>query len=154
MERKILSMIYTPLTKKAMKIAFSAHKEQTDKNGMPYIYHPIHLAEQMSDEATTCVALMHDVIEDTDMTFEQLEEEGFTTEVIDALRLMTHDESVPYLDYVAEIKKNPIALEVKLADLKHNSDLTRLDYIDDKVLTRVKKYKQAIELLLISSKRE
>lgn len=140
-------MIYTPLTKKAMRIAFEAHKNQTDKNGMPYIYHPIHLAEQMSDEATTCVALLHDVIEDTDMTFEQLQREGFTAEIITALKLMTHDESVPYLEYVGEIKKNSVAATVKMADLKHNSDLTRLDHIDDKALIRADKYKKAIALL-------
>lgn len=140
-------MIYTALTKKAMRIAFEAHKEQTDKNGMPYIYHPIHLAEQMLDEPTTCVALLHDVIEDTDMTFEQLQAEGFTPEIIAALRLMTHDENVPYMDYVSEIKKNPIAARVKLADLQHNSDLTRLDHVDENALIRAEKYKKAIELL-------
>ena len=140
-------MIYTTLTQKAMRIAFEAHKEQTDKNGIPYIYHPIHLAEQMSDEATTCVALLHDVIEDTDMTFEQLQAEGFTPEMMDALRLMTHDERIPYLDYVAEIKKDSIAAKVKLADLKHNSDLTRLDHVDERAIRRVEKYKKAIDLL-------
>ena len=140
-------MIYTALTKKAMRIAFEAHKEQTDKNGMPYIYHPVHLAEQMSDEATTCVALLHDVVEDTDMTFEQLQAEGFTPEIIAAIRLMTHDDNVPYMDYVAEIKKNAIASAVKLADLRHNSDLTRLDHVDEKALARAEKYKQAIDLL-------
>ena len=140
-------MIYTTLTKKAMRIAFEAHKEQTDKTGIPYIYHPIHLAEQMSDEAEICVALLHDVIEDTDMTFEQMEAEGFTPEIIAALRLLTHDENVSYLDYVAEIKKNPIATKVKLVDLKHNSDLTRLDHVDEKAILRVEKYKKAIALL-------
>lgn len=140
-------MIYTALTKKAMRIAFEAHKDQTDKNGMPYIYHPIHLAEQMSDELTTCVALLHDVIEDTDMTFEQLEAAGFGAEIIAALRLMTHDEDVPYMDYVAEIKKNAIATKVKLADLKHNSDLSRLDYVDEKAIIRAEKYRKAIDLL-------
>ena len=140
-------MIYTALTKKAMRIAFEAHKDQTDKNGMPYIYHPIHLAEQMSDEVATCVALLHDVIEDTDMTFEQMEAAGFTPEIIAALRVMTHDENVPYMDYVAEIKKNAIATKVKLADLKHNSDLTRLDDVDENAMIRVEKYKQAMDLL-------
>ena len=140
-------MIYSTLTKKAMRIAFEAHKDQTDKSGMPYIYHPIHLAEQMSDEATTCVALLHDVIEDTDMTFEQLQAEGFPPEIIAALILMTHDERIPYFDYVTEIKKNPIAAKVKLADLMHNSDLTRLDHVDDKAIRRVEKYKKAIEIL-------
>ena len=141
-------MIYTVLTKKAMKIAFEAHKEHIDKSGMPYIYHPIHLAEQMPDEATICVALLHDVIEDTDMTFEQLQAEGFTSEIIDALRIMTHDEKIPYLDYVAEIRKNAIATRVKLADLKHNSDLSRLDLVDDKSMIRVEKYRSAINLLI------
>ena len=139
-------MIYTPLTKKAMKIAFWAHKDQTDKSGMPYIYHPVHLAEQMTDEATTCVALLHDVVEDTQVTFEDLEA-GFTPEIIDALRLLTHDDAVPYMEYVAAIKNNPIAKAVKLADLAHNSDLTRLDVVDEKALKRVEKYKQAMDLL-------
>lgn len=140
-------MIYTALTKKAMKISFNAHKEQVDKNGIPYIYHPIHLAEQMSDENTTCVALLHDVVEDTEITFEDLEKEGFTKEIIEALKLMTHDEAVPYLEYVKKIKNNPIATTVKLADLNHNSDLTRLDVVDEKAKERVQKYKKAIEIL-------
>ncbi len=141
-------MVYTTLTKKAMKISFKAHKNQTDKNGMPYIFHPIHLAEQMTDEKTICVALLHDVVEDTDITFEELENEGFTEDIIDALKLMTHDDSVPYMDYVKEIKTNRIATTVKIADLKHNSDLTRLDIVDEKAIKRVEKYKKAIELLL------
>lgn len=140
-------MIYTNLTKKAMKVAFEAHKNQVDKNGIPYIYHPVHLAEQMTDESTICVALLHDVVEDTDMTFEQLADEGFTDEIIDALRLMTHDKAVPYMEYVKKIKTNPIATTVKLADLRHNSDLTRLDTVNEKALERAEKYKKAIELL-------
>lgn len=140
-------MIYTKLTKLAMQISFDAHKEQKDKSGLPYVFHPFHLAEQMTDEITTCVALLHDVVEDTDMTFEKLSELGFTTEIIDALKLLTHDDSVPYMDYVKEIAKNPVAKAVKLADLAHNSDLTRLDIIDEKALKRAEKYKQAMELL-------
>ena len=140
-------MLYTKLTKKAMKIAFAAHKNQTDKNGIPYIYHPIHLAEQMADEKTICVALLHDVVEDTDITFEQLVREGFPDDIIEALKLLTHDDSIQYMDYVKEIKSNPIAAAVKLADLKHNSDLTRLDVIDEKAINRAEKYKKAIRLL-------
>jgi len=140
-------LLYTRLTKKALRIAFDAHKEQTDKTGLPYIFHPFHLAEQMTDEATTCVALLHDVVEDTDMSFEQLAAEGFTGEMLSALRLLTHDPSVPYMDYVRGIKENPIAKAVKLADLRHNSDLSRMDIIDEKAIERTKKYKQAIELL-------
>lgn len=141
-------MLYTELTKKAMKIAFEAHKEQTDKNGMPYIYHPIHLAEQMYDEETICVALLHDVVEDTDITFEQLVEAGFPEKIITALKAMTHVDGEPYMDYVKAIKNNPIATKVKLADLRHNSDLTRLDKVDEKALKRVEKYKDAMEILL------
>ena len=140
-------MLYTKLTKKAMKIAFAAHKNQTDKNGIPYIYHPIHLAEQMADEKTICVALLHDVVEDTDITFEQLVREGFPDDIIEALKLLTHDDSIQYVDYVKEIKSNPIAAAVKLADLKHNSDLTRLDVIDEKAINRAEKYENAIRLL-------
>ena len=141
-------MIYTKLTKLAIKISFEQHKDQKDKTGLPYVYHPFHLAEQMNDENSTCVALLHDVIEDTDMTFEDLEQYGFNQEIINALKLLTHDENVPYMDYVKEIKNNEIAKKVKLADLKHNSDLTRLDVINEYDLERVKKYQQAIEYLL------
>lgn len=140
-------MIYTDLTKKALKISFNVHKDQLDKSGMPYVYHPFHLAEQMDDEYSTCVALLHDVVEDTDTTLDDLAK-IFPKEVADAIALMTHDDNVPYLDYVRTIKSNPIASKVKLADLKHNSDLTRLDKVDDKAIERVEKYKKAIEILV------
>ncbi len=140
-------MIYTSLTKKALKLCFEAHKEQVDKSGMPYVFHPFHLAEQMTDEATTVVALLHDVVEDTDITFEELEKQGFNDEIISALKLLTHNDNTPYMDYVAEIKKNSVATKVKLADLRHNSDLTRLDVIDEKALKRKEKYEKAIKLL-------
>ena len=117
-------MVYTELTKKAMKIAYEAHHGQTDYNGIPYIFHPIHLAEQMEDEISCCAALLHDVAEDTPVTLETLSRD-FPPEVIDALRLLTHDDTVDYFDYVRAIKDNPIAKKVKLADLAHNSDQTR-----------------------------
>lgn len=141
-------MIYTELTKKALRLCFEAHKDQLDKSGLPYVFHPFHLAEQMDTEETVCVALLHDVVEDTDYTLEDLIAMGFPKPVTDALALMTHDENVPYLDYVAKMKDNPVARQVKLADLKHNSDLTRLDRIDEKALERVEKYRKAMELLL------
>lgn len=141
-------MIYTKLTKKAMRIAFEAHKNQMDKSNIPYIYHPIILATQMKDEVTTCVALLHDVVEDTDISFEDLKKEGFTEEIIDALKLLTHDPNVPYMDYVKEIKNNPVATTVKLADLRHNSDLSRMDgEISEYALQRNEKYLKAIEYL-------
>lgn len=140
-------MIYTPNTKKAMKLCFEAHKDQKDKSGLPYVFHPLHVAEQMPDEKTTVVALLHDVIEDTSCSMQDLREMGFDEDVLDALALMTHDSSVPYMDYVRKIKDNPIARTVKLADLRHNSDLTRLDEINETALKRVEKYKAAIQLL-------
>ena len=139
-------MLYTPLTKKAIKLAYIAHKDQYDKAGLPYITHPLHLAECMDDEYTTIAALLHDVVEDTDITLDDLAKE-FPKEVIDALKLLTHQKSIPYMDYVAKIKTNDIAKAVKIADLKHNSDLTRLDNITDKDLERIKKYQEALELL-------
>lgn len=140
-------MIYTELTKKAMKLCFAAHKDQVDKSGLPYVFHPFHLAEQMPDELTTVAALLHDVVEDTPYTFSDLQEMGFPTAVLDALRLLTHDDATPYLDYVARLKDNPIARAVKLADLRHNSDLTRLNHVDARAVERVDKYRKAIALL-------
>jgi (p)ppGpp synthase/HD superfamily hydrolase len=140
-------MIYTPLTKKAMQFCFAAHKEQTDKSGLPYVFHPFHLAEQMPDELTAAAALLHDVVEDTPYTLDDLRSQGFPETVIDALELLTHREGVSYFDYVAAIKLNPIARQVKMADLRHNSDLTRLDVVDSSALARVEKYKKALEIL-------
>ena len=141
-------MIYTPLTKKAMCLCFDAHKEQRDKSGLPYVFHPFHLADQMEDENTTIVALLHDLVEDTPYTLTDLEAMGFPQAAIDAIALMTHADDVPYMDYVAKIKENPIARAVKLADLRHNSDTTRLDTVTNKDLARVEKYRAAMDLLL------
>lgn len=140
-------MIYTEKTKAALKLCFEAHKNQTDKSGMPYVFHPFHLAEQMKDEDTTIAALLHDVVEDTDYTIADLKQMGFPPNVIEALELLTHNDDTPYMEYVAKTKNNPIARAVKLADLEHNSDLSRLDTIDEKVLKRKEKYSQAIRLL-------
>ena len=92
-------------------------------------------------------ALLHDLVEDTDYTIETLIAMGFDKVVTDAIALMTHADQVDYMDYVRMIKENPIAKAVKLADLRHNSDLTRLDVVDEKALTRREKYLKAIELL-------
>ena len=117
-------MIYTALTNKALRLAYTAHHGQTDKSGQPYIFHPYHLAELMTDEVSACVALLHDVAEDTNLTLEDLERE-FPQEVTDALRLLNHERGTDYFDYVRAIKQNPVAVKVKLADLAHNSDETR-----------------------------
>lgn len=117
-------MIYTPMTNKAMKIAYHAHHGQLDKCGIPYIFHPLHLAEQMEDEISCTVALLHDVAEDTAISLEDLSRE-FPEEVMRPLRLLTHDKGTDYSDYVRSVKADPIAVKVKLADLAHNSDQTR-----------------------------
>ncbi len=140
-------MIYTKDTKKALKLCFEAHKDQLDKSSLPYVFHPFHLAEQMDTEEATVVALLHDVVEDTNYTLEDLKNMGFSEAVISAIALLTHEEGAEYMDYVKKIKCNEIARKVKLADLKHNSDLSRLDIVDEKALKRREKYLKAIELL-------
>lgn len=140
-------MIYTAMTKMAMKLCFETHKDQVDKTGLPYVFHPFHLAEQMDDEISTVCALLHDVVEDSDTTFEDLAKMGFSGEIIDVLKLLTHAEEVPYMDYVREIKKNPTATKVKIADLKHNSDTTRLDVVDEWAIKRNEKYAEALRIL-------
>lgn len=139
-------MIYTKNIKKAVNIAYNAHMGQSDRFGMPYVFHPIHLAESMDTEEECICAILHDVVEDTSITFEQLEKE-FSKGVIEALKLLTHDKKVPYNEYIIKLKDNPIAKKVKLADLKHNSDITRLNYLSPKDIIRNKKYKKAIKIL-------
>ena len=144
-------MIYSKMTIIALGFCFEAHKEQRDKSGRPYVFHLFHLAEQMKDENTTIVALLHDVIEDTDYTIDDLKKMKFDDDVISAISLMTHDPDVLYMVYVEAIKSNPIAKAVKLADLRHNSDMTRLDAVTIKDQKRADKadkyYIRAIELL-------
>jgi (p)ppGpp synthase/HD superfamily hydrolase len=140
-------MIYTDMTKRALSICFEAHKDQLDKSGMPYVFHPFHLAEQMETEETTIVALLHDVIEDSSINADDLKEEGFSEEIIEAILLMTHEKGADYKKYVKAIKSNPIARAVKLADLRHNSDLSRLNVITDEALERRKRYLEALEIL-------
>ena len=143
-------MIYTPMTNKAMRIAYKAHHGQLDYNGIPYIFHPIHLAEQMDDEISCCAALLHDVVEDTDVTMEDLARE-FPAQVMEVLKLLTHNDDVPYFDYVREIKKHPVAKKVKLADLAHNSDQTRCvdsDLTEERLAYWKDKYAKAQTILL------
>lgn len=140
-------MIYTPLTNRAMQIAYEAHHRQLDKCGMPYIFHPFHLAEQMDDEYAVCVALLHDVLEDTDYPRKALAAE-FPKEVMDAVDLLTHEKGVPYLEYVEKIRPNPLAKKVKLADLTHNTDSTRMPLDGPAAQRRLEeKYLKAFEIL-------
>lgn len=134
-------MIYTLLTNKALRLAYAAHHGQTDKSGQPYIFHPYHLAEQMTDEVSACAALLHDVVEDTELTIEELERE-FPKEVTEALRLLTHQAGTDYFDYVRAIRKNPVAMKVKLADLAHNSDETRFAGCGDIPAERLAKWRE------------
>lgn len=140
-------MIYTDKTKKALRLCYEAHKDQVDKSGLPYVHHPFHLAEQMEDEDATVAALLHDVAEDTAYTLEDLRAMGFGEAVMEALACLTHDPAVPYMEYVKRIRENDIARRVKLADLRHNSDITRLDVVDQKALDRIEKYAAALKIL-------
>lgn len=140
-------MIYTRMTKAALKLCFDAHKDQVDKSGQPYVFHPFHLAEQMDTEEAVCVALLHDVIEDTDFTIDDMRDAGMNEAVLDALLLLTHDPTVEYMDYVRALSHNPLARKVKLADLKHNMDASRLDSVTEADLERKAKYKEAFVLL-------
>lgn len=140
-------MIYTHLTNEAMKLAYRAHHGQVDKGGIPYVFHPYHLAQQMPDEYTTCVALLHDVVEDTDVTLEDIRR-SFPAEVADAVAVMTHAKDEPYLDYIKRVSLNPIAKIVKLADLRHNSDQTRMEGASQATLAYFQeKYRKAFEIL-------
>ena len=144
-------MIYTPLTIKAVNIAYRAHEGQFDKGGLPYIFHPYHLAEQMRDEYSVCAAVLHDVVEDTDVGIDVIEQE-FPAEVARAVRLLTHEPEVPYLEYIERLKDDPIARQVKLADLAHNMDDTRNagdeSETEEKKRKRREKYTKAKEILL------
>lgn len=143
-------MIYTSMTIKAMKLAYKAHEGQVDRSGVPYIFHPIHLAEQMDEEISCTVALLHDVVEDTEVTLAELEQ-AFPSVVTEAVRLLTHDKSVDYYDYVRNLKPNAIAKKVKLADLAHNSDEIRSKAAgcsEKQILHWREKYSRAKEILL------
>ena len=140
-------MIYTELTRRAMNIAYQAHHGQFDKSGVPYIFHPDHLAEQMDDEYSACAALLHDVAEDTDITLTELATD-FPQEVVNAVKLLTHSDDEDYFDYVRRVKSDPVARKVKLADLRHNSDASRLPGKHDAcTLSRLEKYRKAITIL-------
>ena len=142
-------MIYTEKTKRALSLCFEAHKNQKDKSGLPYVFHPFHLAEQMETESLVIVSLLHDVVEDSDVKIEDIEKMGFDVSVIEALRLLTHTPEVDYFDYVKAISKNEIARRVKIADLTHNSTLERFNYKDITPfdIERQKKYFKSLEML-------
>lgn len=140
-------MIYTKQTKKALNIAYNAHNGQLDKGGMPYIFHPFYIAMHMDTEEEIITALLHDVLEDTDITLDDLKKEGFGENILCALSLLCHDEKDEYMDYIKKIKNNPLARKVKLVDLANNSMLERIDTPSQKDYLRIEKYKKAIAIL-------
>ena len=148
-------MIYTPLTNQALCFAYNAHHGQLDYNGIPFIFHPLHLAEAMEDEISCCAAILHDVVEDTDCTLEDLRK-VFPEEVVEVVALLTHEDSAEYnnqdyFDYIRRIKAHPIAKKVKLADIAHNSDQSRCTGAglpEEKLRFWQQKYQKALEILM------
>ncbi|MDM8301664.1 hypothetical protein [Collinsella tanakaei] len=136
-------MLYTPATKRALRYCLACHEGQLDKTSLPYALHPVHLAEQMDGEDETCVALLHDVMEDCGKTPDDLWGIGMSERVVEALTLLTHDPTLPYLDYVRHLRDNPVARAVKIADLRHNSQLARLDEVRPRDVERLRKYMEA-----------
>ena len=140
-------MIYTEMTKKAMKYMFEHHKDQYDKSGIPYVFHPFTVAYSLENEDECVVALLHDIVEDTNVTFEDLENEGFSIDVINTLKLLTHKEDEDYFEYINRISKNELATKVKIQDLLHNMQDGRLNKITEKDIQRKEKYKKALDIL-------
>lgn len=133
---------------KAIKIAIEEHYDTYDKSGAPYILHPLHLMNQfMFDKELAMIAVLHDVVEDSDITLDDLADEGFNNRVLCAVGLLTHEKGVSYEDYIEKIGTNFDAIRVKRKDLEHNSDITRLKGVTDKDFARIKKYHRAFTRL-------
>jgi len=136
---------------RAIEIAARTHAGQTDKGGAPYILHPLRVMLRVAPGAQQIVAVLHDVVEDSDVTFEDLEREGFSAEVVKGLRAVTKVEGESYEDFVARAALDPVGKAVKLADLMENSDLSRIAEPSQKDLERVEKYGRAIAYLMASA---
>jgi (p)ppGpp synthase/HD superfamily hydrolase len=132
---------------RAIQIAVEAHAGQEGKDGLPYILHPLRLMLKMDTEEARIVAVLHDVVEDTEVTLDDLRREGFSEAVLENVQLLTHEDGTPYEEYVERIKPHPLARKVKLADLEDNSDIRRLSGIEEKDLQRLKKYHRAWQIL-------
>lgn len=131
----------------AIEIARKAHFGQIDKVGADYILHPLRVMEQMQSTDEKIVAILHDVVEDSDVTFQQLLDWGVSTKNVMSLRLLTHDKNTLYGNYIRKLAQDSVARQVKLADLKDNSNLDRLPEVTEKDLDRVEKYRRAIAYL-------
>lgn len=131
----------------ALEFAMQKHEGQLDKGGKPYILHPIEVALSLYKESDKIVALLHDVLEDTDATIDDLRAIGLLSEEIDAIQLLTKPKKEDYIHYVKRVAENPIARRVKMADLRHNMDLDRLSEITEKDIKRKEKYEHAYQIL-------
>ena len=144
----IPSFIQIMNLERAIEIAQEAHKGVKDKGGHDYINHPIRVMHAMSNDLEKIVAILHDVVEDSDWTFERLKEEGFEDSVIESLRCVTkYSEEEDYQEFIRRAATNKIATKVKMADIEDNLDLSRLGTLTEKDLTRIKKYKKALKYL-------
>jgi hypothetical protein len=128
---------------RALEITIEAHKNQKQKDGSPYAFHPIRLSMSLKTEEQKIVALLHDVVEDTNWTFDDLRSEGFSESVIDALRLLTHDDGSPYEEYIERLSCNPLASDVKISDLTDNMEIKRIPEPSEKDFARLQKYHRA-----------
>jgi (p)ppGpp synthase/HD superfamily hydrolase len=125
---------------RAISIAVQAHAGQPNKDGSPYILHPLRVMMAMHSDEERIVAILHDVVEDTGVTIDDLKKEGFGDSIFEAIKLLTHEKGVPYDEYIARIKPNELARKVKLADLNDNADLRRMSGTEEKDLKRLKMY--------------
>lgn len=127
----------------AVAIAAQAHKGQKDKAAAPYLLHPLRMLLRMNSEAAMMAAVLHDVVEDTDWTLERLREEGFSNEVLEAVDCLTRRDGENYQEFVERIRRNPIARQVKIADLEDNMNIRRISQLSVKDLERLEKYHRA-----------
>ena len=141
-------MNYNELYDKALQIAIRAHKGQKDKAGHDYILHPIRVSERCDDPRAKIVALLHDTIEDTDVTAVYLREEGFTEEIVEAVLAVTRREGEEYDDYVRRAAQNELGRMVKRADLEDNMDIRRLPELTDRDVERLRKYLRAWQYIV------
>jgi (p)ppGpp synthase/HD superfamily hydrolase len=132
---------------KILDFIVTKHGEQVDKAGKPYFLHPITVALLCQNESEKIVALLHDILEDTNTLPQELLALGVTSDELNAIQLLTKPKNEDYLHYIKRVSKNPIARHVKMADLTHNMDLSRLPYITDKDIQRKNKYLQAYNTL-------
>lgn len=133
---------------RAIEIAVQAHKGSVDKGGRPYVLHPLAVMHALESDAEKIVGVLHDVVEDSEWTFERLVDEGFSEEIIEALRSVTKSpEDTDYFAFIRRVKKNPISRRVKIADIEHNMDMKRISAVSEDDLLRQRKYKRALALI-------